>query len=244
MQAALTSVFDAQNVSLVPTYYHNDYIQHSPEIEDGQAGITKAIKQMQEAGLKPSREIARIVAENDLVAVHSRVKIGGHSAIVADIFRLEEGKIIEHWDTTQPETPAEKSANGNSMLDGGGNAALKVSTAALERNKSNVKAFIEQGFAGDKKLLASLFGDEYIQHNPMVPNGKEVILGFLEKGGFPATIHQIVAQGDLTFALVEYPAFNNAAIDIFRHDAQGKIVEHWDIVQKIPETLAHKNGMF
>ncbi len=242
---AITEVFDNQRIELIDTYYHPKYIQHSPDIADGRQGLRDAVNWMKKNGVAPQREFVRVISDGNLVAMQSRVTIGGQSAIVADIFRIEDEMIIEHWDVQQQEVPVAQSANGNSMIDGGGDPNARVSSADMARNKQNVIDFVEKGFAGDKELLSSLFGDEYIQHNPMVPNGKDVVLGFLEGGGMKGNkVHQIVAEGDLTFALVEYSAFNNAAVDIFRHDANGKVVEHWDIVQKIPQKMAHDNGMF
>ena len=102
--------------------------------------------------------------------------------VIVDVFRIENNKIIEHWDVMQDEVLKAESANGNSMLDGGGDANKSVSSQSLEENKQTIITFIEKGFAGDVKLLDSLFGDEYIQHNPHVPNGKAVVLGFLKEG--------------------------------------------------------------
>lgn len=245
----LTQVFDGTNPSLVNDYYHPGYIQHTPGIEDNRTGVQAAIQGMDDAGMSVKRTLGHVVAQGDLVAVHSRVEFMangeamGGSSIVVDIFRVEDGKVIEHWDVTQEETPASETASGNSMLEGGGNVDAAVSAGELGRNRATVRAFIEEGFAGDAALLDSLFGAEYIQHNPGVPNGKEVVLGFLENGGFPAYVKRMIAEGDIVFAHVYYPDFNNAVVDIFRLDDNGKIIEHWDVGQEIPDERKN-NGMF
>lgn len=246
---ALTEMFDAQNVDLIDELYHPDYIQHSPSIADGRDGIRAGVTWMKENGMVPQREIARILAQGDMVGVQSRVTIGDGTAIVGDIFRFEDGQIIEHWDTTQDETPKEETANGNSMIDGGGDVDVYMSTLELARNTMNAVRFFDTGIAGDIETVKELFGDEYIQHNPDVPNGKEPIYGFFEGSDgtlSKVVVHQTIADGDLTMALVEYAEWGNAVIEILRHDENGKIVEHWDIVQKIPaaEDFAHDNGMF
>lgn len=249
---ALTQVFDALDSSLIDRYYADGYIQHSPQIADGKAGLKAAIDAMQ-GNVRIEREIARVISEGDLVLVQSRVRFNdGKPRIVADLFRLDNGKIIEHWDSSEDEVPKEKTANGNSMIDGGGDVNKAVTAEQLAANKQTVSDFINKGFAnGDKALLDSLFGDEYIQHNPQVPNGKEVVLGFIEKDGegFPAAVRQIVAQGDLVGVQVEYGeagGFHNACHDIFRLDDNSKIVEHWDVCTKVPadSEFKHKNGMF
>jgi predicted SnoaL-like aldol condensation-catalyzing enzyme len=246
---ALTEMFDAQNVELIDELYHPDYIQHSPSIADGREGIRAGVAQMKEKGMKPKRKIARVLAQGDLVGVQARVSFGDDHAIVGDIFRFKDGQIIEHWDTTQKEVPQAETANGNSMIDGGGDVDKYVSNMDLARNTMNAIEFFDKGIAGDIETLKRLFGDEYIQHNPMVPNGIEPIFGFFKDSDGTlgnVTVHQTISDGDLTMALVEYADWGNGVIEIVRHDDNGKIVEHWDIVQKIPaaKDFAHSNGMF
>lgn len=246
---ALTEMFDAQNVALIDDLYHPDYIQHSPSIADGREGVRAAVLSMKEAGLKPEREIARVLAQGDLVGVQARVTIGGEAAIIGDIFRFSDGMIIEHWDTSQTETPQSRTANGNSMIDGGGDVDVYKSNLDLARNTMNAVAFFARGIAGDIDTLKRLFGEDYIQHNPDVPNGKEAIFGFFKDSDGSLSnviVHQTIADGDLTMALVEYADWGNAVIEILRHDDDGKIVEHWDIGQPIPaaDDFAHGNGMF
>ena len=246
---ALTEMFDAQNVELIDELYHPDYIQHSPSIADGREGIRAGVTWMKENGVKPRREIARVLAQGDLVGIQARVSFGDDTAIVGDIFRFEDGQIIEHWDTTQTEVPQSETANGNSMIDGGGDVDKYVSNMDLARNTMNAVEFFDRGIAGDVDTLKRLFGAEYIQHNPMVPNGVEPIFGFFKDSDGTlgnVTVHQTISDGDLTMALVEYADWGNAVIEIVRHDDEGKIVEHWDIAQKIPAAadFAHDNGMF
>lgn len=246
---ALTEMFDAQNVELIDELYHPDYIQHSPSIAGGREGIRAGVTWMKEKGMKPKREIARVLAQGDLVGVQARVSFGDDHAIVGDIFRFKDGQIIEHWDTTQKEVPQAETANGNSMIDGGGDVDKYVSNMDLARNTMNAVEFFDKGIAGDIETLKRLFGDEYIQHNPMVPNGIEPIFGFFKDSDGTlgnVTVHQTISDGDLTMALVEYADWGNGVIEIVRHDDNGKIVEHWDIVQKIPaaKDFAHSNGMF
>ncbi len=73
----------------------------------------------------------------------------------------------------------------------------------LARNTTNAIEFFEKGIAGDIETLKRLFGDEYVQHNPHVPDGKEAIFGFFEGSDgtlSPVTVHQAFADGDLTVA--------------------------------------------
>ncbi len=205
------------------------------------SGISKFFSKTDKVNAK--RQLVRVVAEGDLIITQSKVTSSdGESDIVGNLLRVIDGKLSNEWEVIQKEVPKAKTANGNSMIDGGGDVTKTLSKAELERNKNTVIDFIQKGFAqGDKATLVKLFGNEYTQHNPRVPNGKEAVLSFIPQQGqgFPAKIKQIVAQGDLVAALVEYGSsganFHNAAIDIFRLDDNGKVVEHWDIVSKFPK---------
>jgi predicted SnoaL-like aldol condensation-catalyzing enzyme len=116
--------------------------------------------------------------------------------------------------------------------------------AELERNKAVVLDFYDRFFnKGDASAVDQLLVEHYIQHNPGVPDGRDAIKPFVAQGPFPADVKRIVAEGNLVVAHVYYPILDSAAVDIFRlHD--GLIVEHWDVVQKMPEQSVNANTMF
>ena len=102
--------------------------------------------------------------------------------------------------------------------------------------------------AGQADLLPTLIAGPYIQHNPLFPDGTEPLIGYLEKAGsLPCEIKRIAIDGDLAFVHVRYPDWmgkEHAAVDVFRFNEEGKIVEHWDVLQPVPETAANDNTMF
>lgn len=122
----------------------------------------------------------------------------------------------------------------------------------LETNKKIVRDFYQQMF-GDKDLTAvdRYIAPEYIQHNPTVPDGaepfKEAAKGWFE--GAPKTkvdIQRIAAEGDLVFIHVKNinpDGSLQSVIDIFRLD-NGKIIEHWDVMQDVPKDAANAHPMF
>jgi len=128
--------------------------------------------------------------------------------------------------------------------------------ALLERNKRNAVAYYETAF-NDKnpRLAVRLYGgSEYIQHNPLAANGFDAFIAFVEgvTAAFPnihIDIRRVIAECDLvvTHGVASgasfYGPFDSKVVDIFRLDANGKIVEHWDVLalQVDPATSANGN---
>ena len=110
---AMTSLFQRHDASAVGRLYAEDYIQHNPNIAQGRDALQGIVET-----LSPSvyYEPGLIIAEGDLVAIHGRIR--GWSdlpQVVVDIFRVEDGKLAEHWDVLQDEIPAVSGAS--SMFD-------------------------------------------------------------------------------------------------------------------------------
>ena len=125
--------------------------------------------------------------------------------------------------------------------------------ADLEANKKTVLEFYEAGLnKKDFEAAAKYFGPKYIQHNPGAPDGTEAFEAFVNflKEKFPnshSEIKKVFADGDFVVlhvhAVREPGTRGRAIVDIFRLE-DGKIVEHWDVAQDIPEKMPHNNGMF
>lgn len=124
---------------------------------------------------------------------------------------------------------------------------------AEEANRALVVAFYDRFFNGhETEAAAAVVVDDYKQHNPNVPDGKKVFVGyftefFKKNPNYRVKIARSATDGDLVYLHVHAQRSpqerGSAVVDIFRVK-DGKIVEHWDVIQAIPEKAANENTMF
>ncbi len=126
--------------------------------------------------------------------------------------------------------------------------------ADVDTNKANAMAFYDLMFNQNKprEAIETYVGAEYIQHNPHVGDGKEAFITYFERmaaeyPGKKVHFKRAIAEGNMVVLHChqEWPGDEDyAGIDIFRFDDNGKVVEHWDVLQTIPATSANDNGLF
>lgn len=137
------------------------------------------------------------------------------------------------------------------------NSEIQQSTKIIpqtEKNKTHAVEFYDLMFNQNKprEAVERYVGSEYIQHNPHVADGKEAFIEYFEKmaAEYPekrTKFIKIIAEGNLVVlhCYQHWPRNQDyAGIDIFRFDEDGKIVEHWDVLQVIPDASKNNNGMF
>lgn len=112
---AMTSLFQRHDASAVDRLYTEDYIQHNPNIPQGRDALRGIVETLSPA---VHYEPGLIIAEGDLVAIHGRIRgWSKEPQVVVDIFRVEGGKLAEHWDVLQAEVPVVAALAGLAMFD-------------------------------------------------------------------------------------------------------------------------------
>ena len=232
-----------------PAGYINpeSYTQHNQGVADGLAGFGALLQQIPEGTAKVNT--ARIFADGGYVIAHTDYNFFGPK-IGIDIFRFEDGLIVEHWDNLQ-ETITE-TASGRSMIDG---ATELKDLDKTEENKALVQNLLNDIFLGANpdKITEYISTEQYDQHNPGVKDGLAGLgeaLASLAEAGMPMIYeknHIILGEGNFVLSVSEgiFMKEKVAFYDIFRVE-DGKVVEHWDTVEKLTSTseALNSNGKF
>ncbi len=239
---ALNEMLVELNVEAVNKYIGSEYIQHNPMVPDGAEALKGLITQL--AANKDenpfSAEYVRVIADDDMVAFHTRYEGFGDQPLVGfDVFRLEDGKIVEHWDNLTPET--EPNPSGHTQLDG---ETEIVDLDKTEENKAKVEEFITRSLINHEEVDITQYisPETYIQHNSMVADGLEGFGAFMaemaEKGISMEynEVHQVIGEGNFVLTMSEGSMGDEAQAfyDLFRLE-DGLIVEHWDVISPMPE---------
>jgi predicted SnoaL-like aldol condensation-catalyzing enzyme len=123
----------------------------------------------------------------------------------------------------------------------------------LEANKQNAIAFYRTAYFGDPARAVEMYvGAEYIQHNPLVGDGKQAFIDYFTETaeqypGKEIEFVRAVAEGDLVALHTHQTWPGNeeyVTMDFFRFDAEGKIIEHWDAMQEVPNETKNGNPMY
>ncbi|MDO8892689.1 MAG: nuclear transport factor 2 family protein [Sulfurimicrobium sp.] len=222
----------------------NKYIQHNLAVGDGLAGFGAVLQALPKNSAKVNT--VRIFQDGDYVIAHTDYNFFGPK-VGFDIFRFENGLIVEHWDNLQ-EKPAAPNPSGNTMLDGSTQITDLNKTG---ENKSLVRAFVDDILVNGRmeKLAAYFDGDNYIQHNPNIANGLSglgVALKNMAEQGITMKydrIHKVLGEGNLVLVVSEgsFAGRQTSFYDLFRVE-KDKIAEHWDTIEHIPPQAEWKNG--
>ena len=218
-----------------------NYKQHNLGVEDGLDGFGRAL-----AGLADYPEVAKVntvraFEDGDYVILQTEYNFFGPKAGF-DIFRFDDGKIVEHWDNLMPYA-GEKNPSGRTEFDG---TTKFTDLDKTDENKTLVRNFVADVLKGEHPENTQQYFDgiKYIQHNPAIADnldGLGAALAAMAEQGIKMeydTIHKVFGYGNFVLAISEgrFGGKHTSFYDLFRVE-NGKIAEHWDVM----ETIADKN---
>lgn len=244
--ALLTSI---ETGDKTPVGYINPthYTQHNLTVADGLEGFGAVLQHAPEGGFKAN--VIRSFQDGNYTFSHTVYDFFGPK-IGFDVFRFENGKIVEHWDNLAEITPP----NPSHHTQTDGSTTLK-DLDKTEANKTLVKDFIQTILInGEFDKMGNYFdGNHYIQHNPMISDGLSGLTKALEemaKNGVTMVFeknHIVLGEGNFVLAISEgqFAGKHTSFYDLFRVE-NGKIAEHWDVIETISPASEHKstNGKF
>ena len=217
----------------------NEYVQHNLAAADGLAGFGELLQQLPPNSAKVNT--VRAFQDGDFVFTQTDYNFFGPK-IGFDIFRFENGKIVEHWDNLQvkPENP---NPSGHTMVDG---TTETTDLDKTEENKTLVENFVNDILVNGEmdKLTGYFDGDQYIQHNPQIADGLSGLgeaLEYMASQGITMKydqVHKVLGEGNFVLIVSEgsFADKHTSFYDLFRVE-HGKIAEHWDVI----ETIIPKN---
>ncbi len=228
-----------------PVSYINSskYIQHNLAVGDGLQGFGEVLSHLPKGSAKV--EVIRAFEDGNFVFTHTKYNFFGPKAGF-DIFRFEDGLIVEHWDNLQEIVT--KTVSSRTQFDG----TTKIEDLEkTEVNKELVKNFVNDVLLGKNpsKITAYISTEKYLQHNPNVGDGLDGLgkaLADLAEAGMPMKFtknHRILGEGNFVLSVSEGEFLNKhvAFYDLFRIE-NGKIVEHWDTIEEILQKKDWKNN--
>ena len=220
-----------------------NYKQHNLAVADGLAGFGALLQHAPEGGFKVNT--VRAFEDGDYVFTQTEYDFFGPK-VGFDVFRFENGLIVEHWDNLlEVQKP---NSSGRTQFDG---ATEITDLDKTEANKKTVKDFIEKVLLNHQmdKLTTFINPTKYLQHNPAVADGLDgfgAAMKYFAENGLVmeyTKLHKVLGQGNFVLTLSEGKfgkEEHTSFYDLFRLE-NGLIVEHWDVIQPIPAKSVWKN---
>ncbi|MDO4908419.1 MAG: nuclear transport factor 2 family protein [Corynebacterium sp.] len=249
---ALINTFATGDTDLATSLLASNYKQHNLTVADGAEGFINAVEGLKAANVPVTVRNVRSFEDGKYVVLQNVYNFGAGDQVAFDIFRFDDaGKIAEHWDNLT-DLASQPNPSGHTQIDGPTTVSDLDKT---EVNRELVKNFLFDVMQGNnpQKMPEYFDGDNYIQHNTAIADGVSGLtaaLGAMAEQGIEMkynSVHMVLAQGDFVLAVSEGTLGNEptAYYDLWRVE-NGKIAEHWDVVQAIPDsaTWQNQNGKF
>lgn len=239
---ALLNSFNTGDQTPISYINPEKYIQHNLAVADGLAGFGEVMHHAPEGGFKAN--VVRAFEDGNYVFTHTEYDFFGPKAGF-DVFRFENGQIVEHWDNLIAIQP--KNQSGRTQFDG---ATELKDLEKTESNRTVVQNFIDDILFAHKTNFTDYINPaKYIQHNPAIADGLEgfgAAMKYFAQNGlvmeFEKT-HHVLAEGNFVLSMSEGKfgkGEHTAFYDLFRLE-DGKIVEHWDVIAPIEPKSQWKN---
>lgn len=199
-----SNIFGKGDIEFAKSVVADNYIQHNPLVKTGKVGFLEFLNMLSSLP-KPqltNKPFMRFIAEGEYVAVHSKMPFMGKENAVVDLYRIENGKLAEHWDAVQV------IENGKPVVEGSLVDTEKICTETMkELVRSNIK------------LELAKQSNEY-------------------------KLHRTIGEGNFVLTQSAYTSEKHMYVryDVFQMQDE-QIINRWKVEQKVPEQIAHNNGM-
>jgi predicted SnoaL-like aldol condensation-catalyzing enzyme len=235
---------------------HTAKLQHLPRLAAGRAALLQRLR----AARRVPHVVKRLVVDGDFAFVH--VHYTGPAATAGvDIYRFDGAdRIAEHWNLRQPVADSAAAGDWRYSSTLPDDAPQHWTPDALKARVRNM--LTQMWMQGDVRLVPEYYAESYVQHNPEMPGGyqriREVvetnIRGYIDQHGapFPIEIHHLGAEGQLVFVHLSIfmaginrnEGVRSTNVDIFLVDNNGRMAEHWDVLQMDNVPLADESSLF
>lgn len=248
---ALINTFATGDTEAAKNLLAEGYIQHNLAYGTGRDAFVGSVAYLAAAPVKTTVQNIRAFEDGDKVFLQTVYNFAGAGEQVAfDIFRFDaDGKIAEHWDNLAAK--AAPNPSGRTQIDG----TLEKQLVDREMTRKVVSDFVGDVLRGENpdKLTSYFDGDSYIQHNTGIADGLSGLgaaLAALAEQGIQMIYNKtymVLADGNYGLAVSEgtFGGAHTSYYDLFRVE-NGKIAEHWDVMETIAEesTWQNQNGKF
>jgi len=240
---ALLKGIETGDVTAVGVVNEGKYIQHNPQTHEGSEGLAALFQRLSKTS--PRVNIVRVFEDGDYVFAHTEYDFE-NSNIGFEVFRFEDGLVVEHWDNIQQRKGP--SPSGHTMVDGLTEATELERT---EYNREIVRSFVEEILINGKfdKLEDYIDGEQFTEHNPRISDSPSALRSVLSDPAYNDGItiqydrvHRFLAEGNFVLSVSEGSTngVRSSFYDLFRI-AHDKLVEHWDTTEAIPPRSEWKN---
>jgi predicted SnoaL-like aldol condensation-catalyzing enzyme len=238
---AQTELIVDKDLTAFDRYWAEPYLQHNPTLPSGMAAIRGFMAQVIPFA---NVEILRVVADGDMVAFHQRVTLPGTKLAVFDLYRVDDGKLVEHWDAMQPDEVAPPGTP--TPFDG----TVALGEGDAEATRAVVASFVDAVLiAGEPGNVGDRVTPDLVRHGVGLADGSAGLADDLAQltavGDSYLRCVRILAEADFALSVCEARIGDGtvAVYDLWRV-THGRIAEQWRVTQRVPATTVSGLSVF